>query len=170
MNKYKLYCQTESSWKEVIASANPTVCPSDPAHTIDSTSISIIEKDILYNDGTPTELTLAEYKQLKLNDINKRTDELIAQGFTFDSKQFGLDVNRRLDWLGLEVLKSSLTFPKTIISMDGSGYSIAEADVINFILTGAGVYKGHIASGGSLKAQVLAATDEAGVDAVVDNR
>lgn len=115
-------------------------------------------------------LWLGLYKEYKIAEINKRTDELIGQGFTFDSNNFGLDVDRRLDWLGLETLKASLTWPKTIINSSGAGYSLAEADVTNFVLTGAGTYESHIASGGALKAQVIAATTEAEVDAVVDNR
>lgn len=115
-------------------------------------------------------LWLPILKNDRIDEINQKTDELIEQGFTFDSNQFSLHPNIKTDWLGIMVMKDYMTFPKTIINMQGGGYSLTLANVIPFVGAGMGTYESYISSGATLKAQILAATDEAGVTAIVDNR
>lgn len=46
VNKYRLYCSTEEEWKHVIKESGesaPSACPDDTSHTIDSSSIKIID-------------------------------------------------------------------------------------------------------------------------------
>lgn len=44
--KYKVYCQTDSKWEHWLLSdteAAPTTCPTNTGHTIDSSSVSVVE-------------------------------------------------------------------------------------------------------------------------------
>jgi len=52
VNYYRFYCQTESLWKYSWGTSNPTVCPTNGAHTITSSSISVIKT--ISNKGRST--------------------------------------------------------------------------------------------------------------------
>jgi hypothetical protein len=43
VHKYNIYCTTESAWVSTWAETEPTVCPNNNGHTINSGSISIVE-------------------------------------------------------------------------------------------------------------------------------
>ena len=77
MNKYKLYC-TFHGWVEVISSDLPTKCPIIQTDTIKVDSIVVIEEDIFINDGTPTELILSEYKELRYHDIDRDWETMLS--------------------------------------------------------------------------------------------
>jgi hypothetical protein len=64
MHKYKIYCSIDG-WVEVIASSLPTQCPIDNAHSVTLESAVIIEEDVCCNDGTLTDVTLNDYKDLR---------------------------------------------------------------------------------------------------------
>ena len=44
--KYRIYCETESTYAYIWAETEPTVCPNNNTHTIDSGSITIIEQQL----------------------------------------------------------------------------------------------------------------------------
>jgi hypothetical protein len=170
MDKYKVYCETDNKWECVIASAEPTVCPTNGAHTLRAGSANILDKDILVNDGTPKELTLADYKQLRFNEIDGKTLALLAPGFTYDSKTFSLSSNAQLNWSEIHSNKTEFTFPLDVSTIDNDTYALAEANVDAFWTAGKDKVQEHIDSGRVLKKSVKDAVDEAAVDAVVDNR
>jgi hypothetical protein len=174
MDKYKVYCETDG-WVEVIASAVPTVCPIDGGHTLRAGSATVIERDIKENiDNIATELSLENYKLLKHNAIDRRTGELIGQGFSYATKQFSLSPGAQTNILALDNTKDdpALTYPIKYNNIDDTDtYEVVDAaDLHNMYLTALATKKGHLDSGTVLKDQVRAAVDEAGVDAVVDNR
>lgn len=174
MNKYYLRCTTDNKNEHVIANGKPTKCPTNAAHTIDLESISVVERDVTLLDGTPTELTLNEYKQLKSNAIDARTSELIEQGFSYASKTFSLSGNAQTNILAIFTTRShaALTYPIAYSTIDDlDSYNIVDAtDAENMYLTALATKRGHLDSGNALKDSIRAAVDEAGVDAVVDNR
>jgi hypothetical protein len=171
MNKYKIYCQTDG-WVEVIASAEPTQCPIDNAHTVITGSAAVVKTGIDSFDGVATELTLDEYKQIKFKEIDRRTAELIAEGFTYNSKVFSLSNNAQINLLGVDIKRNDgilpLTF-NTIDDLDDITFTTA-ADVDSFFMVALATKKTHLESGNSLKVSIRNATTEAEVDAVVDTR
>lgn len=116
--------------------------------------------------------TLDEYKQKKYYQIDTKTEELIQQGFVYATKTFSLSELAQINLLGLKMNKDVITYPLTWATIDDSdSYDIADAtDAENFHLASLNTKMGHLNSGNALKAQVIAATDKAGVDAVTDNR
>lgn len=175
MDKYRIYCEAEGVWHEVIASASPTKCPVDAGHLVNLESAVIIEKDITALDGTPTEITLEDLKSIRFTEIDSRTGELIANGFEYppaSGKLFSLSTSAQINISALNQSRDELTYPinyNTIDDMDFYDVSDA-ADLHNMYLTALSVKKAHLDSGTALKAQVRAAVDDAGVNAVVDNR
>ena len=43
VNKYRIYCNTESSWIEGWGTTEPTVCYNNSGHTVNSNSVSLLE-------------------------------------------------------------------------------------------------------------------------------
>ncbi len=170
MKKYKLYCTTDSTWENVIASNQPTKCPINAAHTIDSDSISSIVETVSVNDGTAKELTLADYMQLRYNEIDGKSGALIAAGFAYDSKTFSLSLNAQTNWNALKDQEAEFTWPVDITTTGNDTYSLAQANLDAFWTAARDITKGHLDSGRALKKSIYDATDEAGVDAVVDSR
>lgn len=129
-----------------------------------------------YYDHTTQALVecLIEAKAAKFASIDARTDELIASGFTFASKQFSLSQAAQSRLMGINQVRDdeNVTYPIKWNTIDDSDtYSIPDsATVLSFYLTAVGTYRTHVDSGTALKDQVRAATTVAEVDAVVDNR
>lgn len=111
------------------------------------------------------------YKSVKNEAIDKRTRDLIVSGITYNGVLFSSSETAQRNWLALDQFKSFHTYPVAVTAEDDSEHTFADATEVNtFVLTGMSIINGHYASGRALKIQVNAATDEAGVDAVVDNR
>jgi hypothetical protein len=173
MDKYKIYCSVDG-WVEVIASANPTKCPIDNAHSVTLDSAVIIEQDVCCNDGTLKELTLDEVKQLRYKEIDLRTEELISQGFSYNSLVFSLSQNAQINILALHETRNdpALTYPIEYSTLDDSAhYDVVDADDLhNMYLTALATKKSWVDSGTTLKDSIRAATDEQSVNAIIDNR
>ena len=114
--------------------------------------------------------TLDQLKVRRGTEVDIRTDELIGQGFAFDSKQFSLSLPAQKNWLGLKVLESMLTWPVAITTINDNEYQLAQANVNNFVGAGQMVIQTHLNSGRALKVQISSAANKAAVDAIVDNR
>jgi len=175
MNLYRVYCETHG-WIEIISTAVPTVCPIDNGDTLRSGSATVIEQDIKINpEGYYTELSLDNYKLLRFDEIDRRTAELIFQGFEYPPASgniFSFSTNAQSNLLGTYSAKELLTYPFGWSFKDDHGvYQIADAtEMANFFLTALGTKKAWQDSGTALKQAVEAAIDEAEVDAVIDNR
>jgi hypothetical protein len=173
MNRYKIYCETDG-WVEVIASTTPTVCPIDGTHTVNADSVTVVERDVQITDGdyVADSVSLYDYKQLKFNEIDKRTEELIAQGFAYNSKTFSLSNNAQINLLGVDIKRNDgilpLTF-HTVDDMDEETFTTPE-DLDNFFMIALASKKAHLDSGSALKVSIRNAVDRAAVDAVIDNR
>ncbi len=118
--------------------------------------------------------TLESYKQNKIADIDGRTAELIAEGFTYSSKKFSLSIPAQAKMIGSHQIKddAALTYPiKWNTIDDKDAYSIPDAaDLNGFYLAGLGALRAVLDGGTSLKDDVRAATTKTAVDAVADNR
>jgi hypothetical protein len=175
MNKYKLYC-TFHGWVEVISSSTPTKCPIVETDTIKSDSIVIEEEDVevCFSDPTYKELTLEEYKQLRYNEIDCKSQELISNGFIYQSKTFSLSTTAQINILGLDEVRNdpALTYPIIYNTIDDlETYDIIDAtNLHNMYLSALATKKGILDSGTNLKNSVRNCTTEAEVDAIIDNR
>lgn len=119
-------------------------------------------------------LDLDQYKQHRVAEINERTSELIEGGYTWAGKQFPLSTNGQINLLGLvnAAQLSMLTFPIDLNTIDDTDrHPIADStEVYQIFGTALGTKKAILDGGTSLKAQIMAAVDEAAVAAIVDNR
>jgi len=117
-------------------------------------------------------LDLAEYKAYRISEINARTGELIALGYTYSGLQFPLSDHAQTNLLGIYSTKELLTYPIEWNNInDTQVYNITDAtDVANIFLTALGTKKASLDSGTALKAQIEAAIDYLAVQAIIDNR
>lgn len=119
-------------------------------------------------------LNLEQYKDLRKQQINERTAELIANGYTWAGKQFPLTQNGQINLIGMTVanMMGILTFPIDLNTIDEEErHSIANGtELYNIYGTALGTKKYYEDSGSQLKQAVVDAIDEAAVAAIVDNR
>ena len=173
MNKYKLYCEVHG-WVEVLSTNIPTKCPIVDTDSIRTDSVVIVEEDIYFNDGTLTELTLGDYKQLRYHEIDQRTGELILQGFVYQTKTFSLSTNAQTNILALDNTRDdpALTYPIKYNTLDDlDSYDVVDsADLHSMYLTALATKKATVDSGTVLKTSIRNANTQAEVDAVIDNR
>jgi hypothetical protein len=175
MDKYKLYC-TFHGWVEVIASNNPTKCPIVETDTIKSDSVVIEDEDLIpCADFTGyKELNLDDYKQIRYYEIDCKTEQLILNGFVYQSLTFSLSQNGQINLLALDETRDdpALTYPIDYNTLDDTqSYSILDStDLHNMYLTALATKKGIVDSGTVLKNEVRDCTTEAEVDAIIDNR
>lgn len=113
------------------------------------------------------------HKANKKDAIDFKTKTLIGQGFTHSGKQFSLSLNAQANWLGVLTAGAAalLTYPYPVAALDNTYHLTAdEAEMITMATAGL-IRKGWaVGSGAALKKAVEDATDQAGVDAVVDTR
>lgn len=114
--------------------------------------------------------SLIDLQTAKNLAIDERTEAIIAQGFTFDSSLFSLSLEAQMNWMGLLALQTLFSWPINVTTLDNKQYSLALSNLTAFIGVGSGTVAAAIGSGRALKLAVNAATDAAGVAAVVDSR
>jgi len=177
MDKYKIYCESEGLWHEVIASATPTVCPADSGHILRIGSAVIIAADVHELDGSYTELSLEDLKCLRYRAIDNRTGELVGLGFEFpptSGLRFSLSQNAQINISALHQSKDdpALTYPITYNTIDDLGsYLVPNAATLhNMYLTALATKKTHIDSGTALKNEVRDAVNAEEVNLIIDNR
>jgi hypothetical protein len=110
----------------------------------------------------------------KIEAIDGRTRDLIAQGFTLGGIVFSLSASAQSTLLGLDLirLELSVVYPIAYNSIDDKAvYSITNAIVAHdLFLAAVGTVRSWLDSGTALKDLVRAATTVAQVQAIVDNR
>jgi hypothetical protein len=117
-------------------------------------------------------LDLAEYKTFRNDEINERTGELIALGYSYSGFQFPLSDHAQTNLLGIYTVKEFLTYPIEWNNInDTAVYQITDAtDVSNIFLTALSTKKSSLDSGTHLKQQIEACTTYLEVQAITDNR
>lgn len=114
--------------------------------------------------------SLAENKIIRYQEIDQKTGELIASGFTYDSQIFSLSSNAQANWNALKNQKTSFTFPKNVTTINSNTYSLTEINVDALWDAGKLVVDGYLDSGRALKKSIFDAIDQAAVDLVIDTR
>jgi hypothetical protein len=115
-------------------------------------------------------ILLEEKKKIRIVEIDKRTQDIIAEGFEFDSHQFSLSLNAQINWSGLLTLQSMLTWPMAVTTFDDNEYVLELSNLPSFIATGKAVILNAINTGRAIKVQVNAATTLEELNAIVDTR
>jgi hypothetical protein len=133
-------------------------------------------------DGTsdePREMTEAEKnadltaeKARRIGLIDARTRELIAEGFTWNTKQLSLSMEAQMNMSFSWMLAGTLTYPYKISTLnDDDIYEVADvAEMQQLVGTGSGIRDGHVIDGRDLKDSILEAQTIAALDLIVDNR
>jgi len=128
----------------------------------------------LNDRGYPQELSLDDYKTQKMEAIDKRSGELITEGgFVYNGKTFSMSKNAQLNLLGINLKKNNAEIlPVIYNTVDNSDKETlnSASDIDAFFMAALAAKKSHLDTGTALKDSVRAATDKAGVDAVIDNR
>ena len=112
-------------------------------------------------------------KARRYEEVDKRTQELISEGFVYDSVTFSLSSMAQTNWIGMKQAAdlSLLTYPFAVSTKDDGEYELDDlADLDAFYQTALGVKITHLGSGRALKVSIKDAVDEAALDAIVDNR
>lgn len=172
MKKYKLYSLENPELEQVSLSVlAPSVCPN--GDTLQPDAISVLQDLVLMNFEkyfVDPSVSLIDYKNLRYNEIDYKTKELILQGFLFDGNTFSLSSSAQFNWNNLKVNESDFTFPVIVSTIDSDEYTLTQANLLPFWTVGKDTVKGFLDSGRDLKKLIFDATDRAGVDAVIDNR
>ena len=174
MDKYRLYNETKKQYEMVISDEYPTVLPINPQDVLRNGSQTAIEVDVKYNDGTKVIASLPNYKWLRYNEIDRKTNELISNGFTYASTSFSLSTPGQINILALDETRDdpALSYPIEYNASDNlTVYYIPDStDLHSMYLTALATKKSILDSGTSLKQQITNAQTESEVDAIIDNR
>ena len=117
---------------------------------------------------------LPKYKKHKTEEIDKKTDELIAKGFLFAGVCFSASDNARQRIIACDLMRDD---PNTVYPIawnshdDTDKFSIPNSATMHaFALTAMGTLRAHIDSGTAFKDSVRGASSIFEVDLVVDDR
>jgi hypothetical protein len=118
--------------------------------------------------------SLSQAKESKIAAIDKRTSELIADGFVYANKSFSLTLSSQSKMIAAHQIKDHPAFVYPVrwnTKDDDDAVDIPDsADMSNFYLTAIGAIRAHLDSGTDLKDSVRSAATTAEVDAVIDDR
>ena len=119
-------------------------------------------------------VSLTNVKNIRIQEIDDKTGELIKVGFTFDGKIFSLSMYAQSKMMGAHQIKDdpALVYPITWNTKnDLATVVIDNAVELNaFYLTGVGTVRAAIDSGTVLKDQIRVANTQGAIDLVIDNR
>lgn len=120
---------------------------------------------------------LSKNKEDRIKAIDKKTDSLIEAGFEYPPSSgiiHSASQESQLSISGVHQMRDdpAMTYPIRFNSKDDLSYYdvTSSTDIHNMALTAFGHVKGCIDSGTTLKDQIRAATNQAELDAIVDNR
>lgn len=116
---------------------------------------------------------LPQVKDKKILEIDNRTEELIFQGFAYNSKVFSLSLSAQIKILGAYGNKDNLgIYPiewNTIDDLNTETLSDI-LELTDFYNQAFGTIKFHLDSGTAFKNSVRVATTVSGINAIIDNR
>ena len=113
--------------------------------------------------------SLEEAINFKKDQIDKRTQELIFEGFAFAGLNWSLSINAQINWNNIPQLPE-IVFPLAIQDMDGNNYNLEYSDRMNFYYTAVNIKNSHLQSGNILKTQVSQLTTIQEILTFVDPR
>jgi hypothetical protein len=172
MNKYRLYNETQGIFEFVNSSEIPTESPSNASDTV--RDVVIVSEVIDLNDGSANVLSLEDLKEIRKQEIDTKTGELISVGYEYPAssgKFFSISANSQSNLHAMRADPASFIGIKWMTKDDSDFHTIVDAnDALALYGAAFGMVSTHKMSGAELKIQVTAATTIAEVDAIIDNR
>lgn len=103
--------------------------------------------------------------------VDRQTQELIAEGFTFQGIVFSLSIVAQMNWTNLFIGRTTLSYPLEVSTKDDGVYRINNANELATVYS-AGVLhvKSVLDAGRELKKQIKDAVTVVEVNAITDNR
>jgi hypothetical protein len=161
--------------------------PGKPIGVVErKTQIEVIHNDgdLLSGDKTTLDTVVSDHKvnasvrsldiskESRKEEIDRKTRNLIAEGFTYSAKVFSMSANAQSKWHALHADRANHTYPVVILTMDETDeVSLADTLAVEAFYTAMVTeVRGHIDSGATLKKSIRDAADQAAIDAVVDGR
>ena len=171
LNLYRFKCTTEDIYIFIISDSAPTECPNDSGHTIDTTSMSIIESDVNNINGHDC-CSLAIQKEARCLDVDNKSAELIEEGYLYDSQIMSASINHQCNIESMFIERSTLSYPVNYMNKSNTNYvTLSNAtDIENIYHAGKTFKMDILVDGASLKVQINNASNQTELDAVVDNR
>lgn len=117
---------------------------------------NIINKYMVYDKPEGFANTIEEALIVKKDQIDKRTQELIFEGFNYPSNstnKWSLSINAQINWNNLPQLPQTV-FPLAIQDMNGVDYDLEFSQRMDFYYTAVAVKNSHLQSGNVLKREV----------------
>ena len=143
--------------------------PADDLRESDAVCGQLIDGSDVVTDPV---IPIADRRAAKNSEIDRRTREIINEGFTYDTVVFSLSDNAQRYWVALraQVTSGSLVsadFPFEISTLADGAYSLLWANFDAFIDTAFTNVETPLASGRAIKQTVNASNDP---ENVADNR
>ena len=133
---------------------------------------NIINKYMVYEKPEGFANTIEEALEVKKDQIDSRTQELIFEGFNYPSNstnKWSLSINAQINWNNIPQLPQ-IVFPLEIQDMEGNNYNLEYSDRMNFYYTAVNIKNSHLQSGNILKTQVSQLTTIQEILTFVDPR
>lgn len=130
------------------------------------TDVAILDGIVSAN----SQYTLSELKVKRFVEIDKRTEELIYLGFTFDNVQFCMCIDSRLDISTMVNSSAAYTFPLLISTLSEDIYSLTAENLAAFNTAYLTTLNLHEFSGRDLKKAITDAVSKEAVYAIIDTR
>ena len=140
--------------------------------TIDEYNTYVATRKSSY-DSWEIDYSLAGLIEEKIVEIDKKTQEIIDKGFSYNGKVFSLSSNAQLNWLGLKLgdAENLVLFPVSITTKFDEEYKIIDKDEMKvFYGMGLGYVKSIVDAGRDLKISAKAATSIEELNNIKDNR
>lgn len=115
---------------------------------------------------------LASRKNERMAEVDKKTQELIANGFMWNSVCCSLSTRAQIRIMGIRIAKDDITYPLVWSGKnDQDSMELANASEVNsFFLTALGTVKATVDSGTALKNSIRACSNIDAVNLIVDGR
>lgn len=96
-------------------------------------NLGLIEEKITAEKDAVDIQRLTNLKESHKASFRIKTGEILAAGFTYDSKAFGLDLEAKGNWDALHQHQTIMSWPQNISAVDGSLYSLELTNLDAFI-------------------------------------
>ena len=101
---------------------------------VDGINFNYFESENEHNEFHNSLNTLDSYKKYLIDLQDKKTEDLILSGFTFDGNLFSLSVNAQINWSNLLNIPEVM-FPLNLSTKDDNIYVLNFNNVPNFYFT-----------------------------------
>lgn len=108
---------------------------------------------------------IPDYKQYLCDELDRRTQTTIAEGFVFDNVTFSLSQNAQINISNISNIPEQ-AFPFVYLGKDDEYYELSFANKMNFYFTALGIVKNTRIANGAIKVQVKACTTTEELDII----